>query len=193
MTTDQQIQLILQAIEGLPPCPRPRVICIDGRSAAGKTTLAAALGKTIGADVIHMDDFFLPAELRTPARLAEPGGNVHYERFEEEVLPFLKKEAPFSYRRFDCHKMQLTEERPVSSVEWRIVEGAYSMHPNFGEYADLYIFLDISPDEQMRRIISRNGKEMAEIFRTRWIPLEENYIQAFIKKSARANARTLSL
>lgn len=35
-----------------------RIIAIDGRCAAGKTTLAARLVKELGGDVIHMDDFF---------------------------------------------------------------------------------------------------------------------------------------
>ena len=63
-----------------------RIIAIDGRCAAGKTTLAARLAKELGGDVIHMDDFFLPLELRTEERFREPGGNVHYERFKTEVL-----------------------------------------------------------------------------------------------------------
>ena len=45
-----------------------RIIAIDGRCAAGKTTLAARLAKELGGDVIHMDDFFLPLELRTEER-----------------------------------------------------------------------------------------------------------------------------
>ena len=40
-----------------------RIIAIDGRCAAGKTTLAARLAKELGGDVIHMDDFFLPPAL----------------------------------------------------------------------------------------------------------------------------------
>ena len=38
-----------------------RIIAIDGRCAAGKTTLAARLAKELGGDVIHMDDFFSAA------------------------------------------------------------------------------------------------------------------------------------
>ena len=66
-----------------------RIIAIDGRCAAGKTTLAARLAKELGGDVIHMDDFFLPPALRTQERRSEPGGNVHYERFLTEVIPKL--------------------------------------------------------------------------------------------------------
>ncbi|MEI3593674.1 MAG: DUF3842 family protein [Lachnospiraceae bacterium] len=57
-----------------------RIIAIDGRCAAGKTTLAARLAKELGGDVIHMDDFFCRLTLRTQERRSEPGGNVHYER-----------------------------------------------------------------------------------------------------------------
>ncbi|MBS6367782.1 MAG: hypothetical protein KH420_10635, partial [Clostridiales bacterium] len=67
----------------------PLTLAIDGRAAAGKTTLACQLQQHFGAAVIHMDDFFLPAELRTASRLQTPGGNVHYERFLQEVAPAL--------------------------------------------------------------------------------------------------------
>ena len=155
-----------------------RVIVIDGRAASGKTTLAGNLGRILGAPVIHMDDFFLPMELRKPERFAEPGGNVHYERFMTEVLPHLRSGAPFSYRVFDCSIKELRGERAVAAAPWRIVEGAYGLHPKFGEYADLKIFYDIAPDEQMRRIRRRNGDAAAKVFAERWIPFEERYIRA---------------
>ena len=38
---------------------------------------------------------------------------------------------------------------------------------------------DAAPEEQLRRIESRNGPEKAQMFRDRWIPFEEMYFQAF--------------
>ena len=163
----------------------PFVITIDGRAAAGKSTLAAALKEILQVSVIHMDDFFLPMELRSEERFREPGGNVHYERFKEEVLPYLHSEKPFSYQKFDCSCMDYNGRVSIEAGEWRIVEGSYSMHPVFGAYADLTIFCDVEPGEQMDRIEKRNGTWMAEMFRTRWIPLEEAYFSAFaIKEKA---------
>ena len=153
-----------------------RVIAVDGRAASGKTTLARQLALILDADVVHMDDFFLPPELRTEARYAEPGGNVHYERFMEEVLPRLRDGKPFSYRRFDCSTMAYGDFAEIGGGKWRIVEGAYSLHPKFGDYADLKVFCDIEPAEQLRRIRSRNGERGARMFQSRWIPLEELYI-----------------
>lgn len=169
---------ILQKIAALPKSDRACVIALDGRAAAGKSTAAEMLSDILGGSVVHMDDFFLPPELRSVERFAEPGGNVHYERFSEEVLPHLHSTAPFVYRIFDCGKMAIGGERQVCASAYRIVEGAYSLHPAFGDYADLKVFFDIEPDVQMQRILHRNGAQMAEMFRERWIPLEEAYYKA---------------
>jgi len=156
-----------------------KIIAIDGRSASGKTTLASQLKLILNAQVIHMDDFFLPVNMRTKLRYEQAGGNVHYERFKEEVLPHLRKNTAFSYRIFDCKKNKFHGNRMIWPGDWLIVEGAYCMHPEFGDYSDLKVFCDISPAEQMRRIYDRNGFRAAENFRSRWIPLEENYISTF--------------
>ena len=156
----------------------PLTIAIDGRAASGKTSLAQALHQILDADLIHMDDFFLPKELRSPERFRTPGGNVHYERFVQEVLPQLAKGKPFSYRIFDCSRMDYSGLREVGEGSVRIVEGSYCMHKAFGDYADLKVWCDVTPQEQRRRIRIRNGEEGLAVFQERWIPLEEAYFAA---------------
>lgn len=155
-------------------------VVIDGRCASGKTTAAKILADVWKAPVIHMDDFFLPPALRTAERYAAPGGNIHYERFAEEVIPGLRTGRSFTYRPFDCSQMMMSaEETLVGAAPIRIVEGTYSLHPFFGDYADLAVFLDVDPEEQMRRLRIRNG-DYAEVFREKWIPLEEGYFRALV-------------
>lgn len=164
---------------------RACIIAIDGRAAAGKTTMCQLLETVLDAGVIHMDDFFLPPSFRSDSRLAEAGGNVHYERFAEEVLPLVGKVEHFAYRIFDCSTMDYGGSREVKASKWRVAEGSYSTHPVFGDYADVKVFLDVEPEEQMRRILVRNGEAMAGMFARRWIPLEEAYFDAFqVKKRA---------
>lgn len=151
------------------------VLALDGMAAAGKTTAARTLAALWGAPVVHMDDFFLPAELRTPGRLAEPGGNVHYERFSSEVLPRLSAGEPFAYRVFDCSRMDYGGRVELPAAPVAIVEGAYALHPRFGDYADVKVFLGIGPAEQERRITARGGAEAWAAFRDRWIPMENAY------------------
>lgn len=155
------------------------VVAIDGRAAAGKSTLADRLAELIGGSVIHMDDFFLPSELRTEERLREAGGNVHYERFQSDVIPYLEKEEAFSYTRFDCGKMAYGEQREVSASKWRIIEGSYSCHPVLGDYMDIRLFLTVSAGTQMERLKARNGEAKASLFRTQWIPMEEKYFETY--------------
>jgi hypothetical protein len=152
-------------------------VAIDGRAASGKTTLAGTLQCACQAGVVHMDDFFLPPELRTPARLAQPGGNIHAERFAAEVLPQLGR--AFSYRRFSCETLQYDGVQNVPAGVWTVVEGAYSCRPDFGDYAAVRVFSDIAPEEQLRRIRLRDGEALAVVFAQRWIPLEERYFAAF--------------
>jgi len=164
------------------------VIAIDGRAAAGKTTLANILADILHEDkpgIIRMDDFFLPPELRTAERLAQPGGNIHHERFAEEVLPYIKTGQGFNYRKFDCSKMDYNGEVAISSQSWQVVEGVYSGHPVLGDYMDVRIFLDVQPNEQQVRIEKRNSTKVAANYFTKWIPMEEAYFDAYkIRKSA---------
>ena len=176
---NRRFQCILPLLQRLTEQPEVRVIAIDGRAASGKTTKAGLLSAVLETPVVHMDDFFLPPALRTPERLGQPGGNVHYERFAAEVLPGLRSGESFSYRIFDCSEMDFRGTRGIPAAPIRIVEGSYAHHPALGDYADLRVFSTVEPEEQMARILRRNGEKMAEMFRTRWIPMEERYFSAF--------------
>lgn len=170
------IERVLKALESVQK--DVKVIAIDGRCAAGKTTFARELARITGAGLIHMDDFFLPGELKTEARLKEPGGNIHYERFMEEVLPGIRDVAGFEYMRYDCEKMEFGATRRVPAGMLRIVEGTYSCHPKFGDYMDLKVFCDVKPLEQRIRIKKRDGENSLPIFLDKWIPREERYFAA---------------
>lgn len=158
---------------------QPMLIAVDGRCASGKTTLASALERETGCNVIHMDHFFLRPEQRTKQRLEEPGGNVDYERFQEEVMLPLKRKEVFSYQIFDCHKMELSSFIEIDPNKTTVIEGSYSCHPTLWDFYDLRVFLNIEQEKQFQRIQARNGKDGLQRFRERWIPLEEKYFNAF--------------
>ena len=95
-TMEEIISCLKKQIDDLLKNGRQIVIAVDGNCTAGKTTLAECLAKEYDCNVIHMDDFFLRPEQRTAQRLAEPGGNVDYERFREEVLGNLRTGKVFT-------------------------------------------------------------------------------------------------
>lgn len=157
-----------------------RAVAIDGLCGSGKTTLADWLGRLFHTQPIRMDDFFLPFDMRTPERLKAPGGNVHHERFKTEVLEHIQ-EGSFAYRRFDCHTDEWTPRRHEATPV-AIIEGSYSHHPAFeeayGRLGALRVFVETEEGEQLRRI-ARRDPDLLEAFRSRWIPLEKTYFQAY--------------
>ena len=167
-----------EQIDNLLKSGRRIIVAIDGNCTAGKTTLAAMLEKEYDCNVFHMDDFFLRPEQRTPERYAQPGGNVDYERFQEEILLPLGEGVSFSYRPFSCKSFCLSEPVEVVPKQLNIVEGTYCLHPYFGDMYDLRVFLRIDPQLQGQRILLR-PEPVRERFFTDWIPMEMQYFAAF--------------
>lgn len=170
--------IVLAQIRSLQYSGQTLLTAIDGRCAAGKTTLAAHLQETLGSNVVHMDHFFLQPEQRTPDRLQEPGGNVDYARFLLNVLRPLRQECTFSYQPFDCHQQAFGESIMIQPKPITIIEGSYSCHPLLRSSYDLRVFLTVEPEDQLQRISQRNGRAEIERFRDMWIPLEERYFSA---------------
>lgn len=156
----------------------PLLVAVDGRCAAGKTTLAEQLREMLGCNVIHADSFFPRPEQRTAERLDEPGGNLDYERLLTEVILPLERGGAFSYRPFSYKTRSLIGEIYVEPNDVTIIEGSYSCHPSLWEHYGLRVFLTVSPEEQLQRIERRNGEDALTAFRERWIPLEEKYFAA---------------
>lgn len=178
-TLEQNAQSIAFAAQHLQGASAPLLIALDGRCAAGKTTLANRLAEQYGWGVIHLDDFFLQPAQRTPQRLAEPGGNLDRERLISEVLLPLTRHRPGAYRVFDCRTMGFAAvPRPLPAAPVVLLEGSYACHPDLRPLCGLHVFLTVDPGEQLRRLTARNPARLQD-FRTRWIPMEEQYFRYF--------------
>jgi len=157
------------------------LIVVDGPCGSGKSTLGRLLSRLYQTEPIPMDDFFLPFDMRTAERLAQPGGNVHYERFAQEVLDRLERGKPVRWNRFNCSDGTLIP-REIPAADVIVIEGSYSHHPALREKLiqlnALLVYIAVEEDEQLRRIEKRN-LELLHMFETRWIPLEKNYFEAY--------------
>lgn len=154
------------------------IVALEGGAATGKTTLAAALAQMFQAPVISMDDFFLPPALRSRERFSQPGGNIHYERFQEEVAAPIRAGMPFSYRSFDCSIMDYGGIKNIPSCPLLLVEGVYCLHPEFQDIYTLRLFLKTSPETQDARLRGR-GEWLYERFQSAWLPMEKQYFDTF--------------
>ena len=156
------------------------LLAIDGGSGTGKSSLAELILKVYGEEncnVFHTDDFFLQKHQRTPERFAEAGGNVDYERLEEEVINGIVSGKEFFYRPFECWRMELGEKIKVTPKPLTVVEGVYSLHPRFSYRYDLSAVLHESYETRLDRIRKRDGEEMLRRFVNEWIPMEDRYFE----------------
>lgn len=153
----------------------PTIVAIDGMCGAGKSYLANLIEQEFHCNVFHMDDYFLPLEMKTKKRLSEPGGNVHYERFKEEILQGILEGGLITYQPFLCSTMDYGEVRVVEPTKLTIVEGTYALHPSLLDAYDYKVYLRVNPVIQEERILKRNGAEKLEDFIKKWIPLERLY------------------
>jgi len=152
------------------------VIVIDGMSGSGKSTLAKEINNYFNGNVIHLDDYFLPPNKRDEERLKEPGGNVNYEKFYEDIVLNIKKDLisePYS-----CSSGTFKEKKIIKHSKVTIIEGSYSLHPYFKKYYDLAVVLKISDSLQEERLRKREKDNFIN-FKNKWIPLENYYFSTF--------------
>lgn len=173
-----RLKPLLDAIDSLLAQNGRGIVAIEGKCTSGKTTLAAWLGDHYNCNVFHLDDYFLRLEQRTPERFAQPGGNVDWERFQQEVLLPLTRGEQVLLRRFDCRSMEVCPPVPVPCRPLSIVEGVYCMRPTLAGSYDLSVFLDIDEETQRIRVMRREPPEKQRDFFEKWIPLENRYFRA---------------
>ena len=160
------------------------LLAIDGRCGSGKSTLAQFLVGQLGCRVVHTDDFYLPLAARCANWQQQPGANMDFTRLRNEVLQPLLRGETAHYTAYSCAAGAFLPSKPFAAAPLTILEGSYSLHPELAPMYDITVCLTLSPELQRRRILARNGEEMARRFFERWIPLEQAYFDA-MKPQAR--------
>ncbi len=175
--------------------PHPVRVGIDGRSAAGKTTLAAELAEVLAARArsvlcASIDDFHLPGHTHrsrrrewTPETLYERG--YDYGSFRDLVLRPL---GPGGDRR--CRARLWDAANDVAyPEEWQevpgagllVAEAAFLFRPELADHWDLTIWLDIDFETVLARARRRDvawvgsEDEVVAKYRATWIPVHELY------------------
>ena len=155
------------------------VISIDGPCAAGKTTIGKLLSSFLECPCIHMDDYFLQPHQRTPKRLQQPGGNIDYERFHQEINEAWNQDQPIHMHSYDCTTQTMRKEVVLEKGHLLVIEGSYAHHPFLDDMHAFKIFMDIDPDLQFDRLQKRSSSNRLNDFVEMWIPMEKQYFDTF--------------
>ena len=133
---------------------------LDGPCASGKTTLAGQAARQLGC------------------RLAQPGGNVDWERVRDQVLAPLSRGEPARFSPYRCHTGAYGPPVSLSPAPLVLVEGVYALHPALRDFYRLRIFLEATWPVRRARLLDRGGPELLARFQGEWVPLEDRYFQA---------------
>ena len=127
--------------------PHPARVAVDGVDATRKTTLANELAARLPeAERICADDF-----LRPPV-----------ERYRQG------RESPVGYYEdsFDHGRLR---SAVLATTGLAIVDGIFLQRPELDDLWDFRIFIDIGPDESMRRGVARDGAETCRASSSTWM------------------------
>lgn len=165
---------VLSRVEALLKTTPRALVAIDGRSASGKTTLAALLGRTFPCTVLHMDDYYLPPAQRPPRWREIPAGNMDLSRLRDEALVPAGLGQEILSRPYDCQTGRFSGPFHLSHTPLTVIEGSYSLHPSLRKFYDFTVFLTCSKSVQEARLRAR-APEKVNTFLNLWVPLEERY------------------
>jgi len=172
-------------------------VAIDGPDAAGKSTLADALaarlaGETAGTREpirVSIDDFHHSRDVRYRRGHLSPEGYVEdsfdYDAVRRLVLGPLApggsrwyRPAAFSYR---AETPCVPPLRRAAREAVLLFDGVFLLCAELRDHWDLHIFVDVSPDEALRRALERDVESLGgavgvrERYRRRYLPGQQIY------------------
>ncbi|GAB7007611.1 AAA family ATPase [Nocardioides sp. AN3] len=128
-----------------------RLICVDGPTGAGKSTLAQALADLVPDATVVRTDELLAGWSGLPALAATV----------RDVLAPLSRGLPGTWRRWDWHASGWAETREVAPGGVLVLEGVGSWSPYVARWVTTLVWMDAPLDLRRRRGIERDGDDFA--------------------------------
>lgn len=159
-------ELAARVLGAQPSVGTVRVVCIDGPSGAGKTTLAAALvaelAPAVGdVPVVHGDEVYegwaVVADETDPVRAFSALGDRLVTWLVGPWRLGAEAEAPV----WDWHAGTWGDPRRVPAAPVVVLEGVGLGGAALRPHAALLVWLDADPALRIRRVAERDGAEVA--------------------------------
>lgn len=173
----------------------PLVVAIDGRSGAGKSSIAAEVAAALDVAIIPTDDFYAAHvsnaewDARTPAQRAADG--IDWRRLRANAIEPLMAGRTAAWYPFEFEAKRPDGTFPLAtSVVTRdpaaviLLDGAYSARPELADLIDLSVLVDVSPAERRRRLVERDGKAYMDGWQARWGVAEDYYLRSVRRPSS---------
>ena len=157
--------------------PGLRLVGIDGRPLAGKSTLAQRMAARLGAEILWFDDFVRP-EAEWPSR-STPSYPFDYMRHAEflDAVTALARVGRCAYRPWDWETLRVTDRERVFTLDRPvIVEGVTALHPELAPLYDLRIWVESDAATTMAASLARGVGAWEDEWRDMFLPSAELYL-----------------
>ncbi|GAA3831037.1 4-amino-4-deoxy-L-arabinose transferase [Nocardioides panacisoli] len=124
-----------------------RLVCVDGLAGAGKTTLAAAIGRVCPGTVV----------LATDEMLEGWGGLPGLGASIEALLRPLAAGRPGRWRRWDWYADRWAEWREVSPAPLLVLEGVGSGASSYADLVTTVVWVEAPAADRRDRWLDREG------------------------------------
>ncbi len=157
--------------------PAPVLVALDGRSAAGKSTLAQQVAARTAALAIDGDDFYRGGDdafwqARSPAEKVDL---VIDWRRQRALLTKLRQGEPARWQPYDweADDGRLGAEVHVGPAAVVILDGAYSARPELADLFALRALLHVPRPVRRERLLRREGERYRAEWEARWAEAED--------------------
>lgn len=156
---------------------KPTMIAIEGYGGSGKSTLAEKLTQQLpNTQIIKIDSFII----KEKAQNAEPWEKVFdRKRLEKEVLEPASLGYTINYQRLDWAKNELGPIIMLPQMDYLIVDGISSFHPDIEHYYSFKIWIDTPIDTAKKRGRMRNSDNENAVLWEKWAQCDLVYQQRY--------------
>jgi uridine kinase len=161
--------------------PAPVLVALDGRSAAGKSTLAQQVAARTAALAIDGDDFYRGGNdafwrARSPAEKVDL---VIDWRRQRALLTKLRQGEPARWQPYDweADDGRLGAEVQVGPAAVVLLDGAYSARPELADLFALRALLNVPRPVRRERLLRREGEPYRAEWEARWAEAEDLYFE----------------
>jgi uridine kinase len=190
------VESLLNKLKNVDISKRVYVVGIDGLGGAGKSTIVSSLklklqNQNYNCYVLHIDDFIHPKYIRYDESKEEwycyYNIQWRYDYLVKEILLPIKegnrldKQIELYDKERDTYILE-TISIPQGSI--LLLEGIFLQRKELKNYLDFTVYLDVSQDVRLKRILLRDTyigelQDIRRKYERRYFPAEEKYISEY--------------